>query len=170
MKRGEVIDAQISGVVSDNQPNITRPAYFSRIVPVYAPAGMRLLAMAFDCMLLGVLGLLILLAMDVSEAYSYRMDQSALLISISMLLVFLPFLYFVGFWLWFDATPGKMLLSMRIVDATTLQSLTAWQCVLRYVGYILGILSLGLGMTGVVNARCPQGWHDYLARSIVIQQ
>lgn len=170
MKRSEVVDAHISGVISGNQPGVTRPSYFSRAVPVYAVAGMRLLAMAFDWMLLGVLSLLMLLAMDASVAYTYRGDQLTLLVDISVLLACVPFLYFVGFWCWFDATPGKMLLSLRIVDATSLQSLTGWQCLLRYVGYVLGALSFGLGMTGIVNARRPQGWHDRLARSIVIQQ
>ena len=170
MKRSEVVDASISGVIRRDQVGVVRASYFSRAVPVYALAGMRLLAMAFDWMLLGVLSLLILLAMDASLMYAYRGNQLPLLVDVLVLLVCVPFLYFVGFWCWFDATPGKMLLSLRIVDATTLQSLTGWQCLLRYAGYVLGALSFGLGMTGIVNARRPQGWHDRLARSIVIQQ
>jgi uncharacterized RDD family membrane protein YckC len=159
MKRGEIADAHVGDTID-----------FSRLSPSYAPSGMRLIAVAFDWMLLGLLGLLILLAVDATAAYGYRGVQSTLLVDALVLLVCLPFLYFVGFWCWFDATPGKMLLSLRIVDANTYRSLTGWQCLLRYVGYVLGLLTFGLGMTGVANARRPQGWHDRLARSVVVQQ
>jgi uncharacterized RDD family membrane protein YckC len=159
MKRGEIVDAHVGDAID-----------FSRMLPVYAPSGMRLIAVAFDWMLLGLLGLLILLAVDATAAHGYRGVQSALLVDVLVLLVCLPFLYFVGFWYWFDATPGKMLLSLRIVDADTLGSLTGWQCLLRYLGYVLGLLTFGLGMTGVVYARRPQGWHDRLARSSVVVQ
>src|SRR5947207_11758990 len=69
-------------------------------------------------------------------------------------------------WLWskLQATPGKMALSARIVDADTGGAPTLTQFVIRYLGYFVSTLPLCLGLIWVgVDAR-KQGWHDKMAR------
>ena len=74
-------------------------------------------------------------------------------------------------WLWhkMQATPGKMALSARIVDADTGQAPTMTQFVIRYLGYFVSTIPLGLGLIWVgVDAR-KQGWHDKMARTVVVR-
>ena len=74
-------------------------------------------------------------------------------------------------WLWtkLQATPGKMALSARIVDADTGAAPTLTQFVIRYVGYFVSTLPLCLGLIWVgVDAR-KQGWHDKMARTVVVR-
>ncbi|MEO7392416.1 MAG: RDD family protein [Ramlibacter sp.] len=74
-------------------------------------------------------------------------------------------------WLWnkLGATPGKMALSARIVDADTGRPPTLTQFVIRYVGYFVSTIPLCLGLIWVgVDAR-KQGWHDKMARTVVVR-
>jgi uncharacterized RDD family membrane protein YckC len=75
----------------------------------------------------------------------------------------------VVFWLYRQATPGKMALSMRVVDATTGDTLTVGQCVARYLGYFVSIIPLGLGLVWVAFDPKKQGWHDKLAGTVVVR-
>ena len=46
----------------------------------------------------------------------------------------------IWFWKYFSATPGKMLLGIKIVDADTLQSVPVSRLVLRFAGYFVSML------------------------------
>jgi uncharacterized RDD family membrane protein YckC len=82
----------------------------------------------------------------------------------------IPFLYFVGFQCLFSASPGKLLLSLQILDLETQETLNTLQCVIRYFGYLLLLISLGIGLSGIFKGRKGQGWHDRLAHTIVVQR
>lgn len=73
-------------------------------------------------------------------------------------------------WLWRirGATPGKMLLGLKIVDSTTLGPLTLGQAIARYLGYFLSLLTLGAGFLWVAIDRKSQGFHDKLSGTLVI--
>ncbi|MET0333831.1 MAG: RDD family protein [Rhizobacter sp.] len=80
-----------------------------------------------------------------------------------------PALASILFWLGKQGTPGKLLLSMRVVDAQTGKTLSVGQCLGRYLGYIVAMVPLGLGIIWVgIDAR-KQGWHDKLAKTVVIR-
>jgi uncharacterized RDD family membrane protein YckC len=81
----------------------------------------------------------------------------------------LPAVVIVAFWLMRQATPGKMLVSARVVDATTHDKISAGQAMGRYLGYYVCILSLGLGFIWVGIDPRKQGWHDKLAGTVVIR-
>ena len=74
-------------------------------------------------------------------------------------------------WLWRarSATPGKMLLSLKIVDKDTGQKLTNTQCVVRYFSYILSMLPLLLGFIWVGFDSKKQSFHDKLANTVVLK-
>jgi uncharacterized RDD family membrane protein YckC len=142
---------------------------FSKANPVCADVRMRLLATLFDWMLVGLLIMFTLLLVE-GNTWQVGEEERILLADVTVLLVCVPFLYFVGFWCLSDSSPGKMLLSLHIVDAKTYEPLTGAQCLVRYFGYLLNICSLGLGLVGIFDKRKSQGWHDKLAGTIVIRQ
>jgi uncharacterized RDD family membrane protein YckC len=69
-----------------------------------------------------------------------------------------------------QATPGKMLMDVEIVSAKTLQRPGPGQLVIRYLGYIVSSLPLGLGFLWILFDKRKQGWHDKLAGTRVIMQ
>jgi uncharacterized RDD family membrane protein YckC len=81
----------------------------------------------------------------------------------------LPAVAIIAFWLTRQATPGKMLVSARVVDAVTLGKIGTGQAIGRYLGYYVCILSLGFGFLWVAIDPRKQGWHDKLAATLVIK-
>ncbi len=81
----------------------------------------------------------------------------------------LPAVAIIAFWIARQATPGKMLIRARIVDAETGGPLTRRQAVGRYLGYYVSLFGLGLGFFSVGWDRRKQGWHDKLAGTVVVR-
>lgn len=81
----------------------------------------------------------------------------------------LPAALVIGFWIYKGATPGKMAMSARVVDADTGEAMSNGQAVLRYAGYFLSLLPLGVGYFWVAFDRRKQGWHDKLAGTVVVR-
>lgn len=73
-------------------------------------------------------------------------------------------------WLKWGATPGKMLVRVRIADAKTLGRPTRKQFLLRLVGYFLAVLPLTLGILWISFDKRRQGWHDKVAGTVVVQE
>ncbi|MDH4073498.1 MAG: RDD family protein [Gammaproteobacteria bacterium] len=80
-----------------------------------------------------------------------------------------PAIAVIVFWMYKQATPGKMALSIRIVDATTGSPPSAGQCVGRYFSYYVSIIPVAFGLIWVGFDRRKQGWHDKLAGTVVIR-
>lgn len=80
-----------------------------------------------------------------------------------------PAVAVIVFWIYKQATPGKMALSIRIVDAATGNPPSTGQCVGRYFAYFVSIFPLGLGLIWVAFDKRKQGWHDKLAGTVVIR-
>lgn len=76
--------------------------------------------------------------------------------------------FVVIFWQLFQGTPGKLLLGCRIVDARTGGHPQPWQLVLRLFGYVLSVAPAGLGFFWMFWDARRQGWHDKLARTLVV--
>jgi len=81
----------------------------------------------------------------------------------------LPALAVLAFWVARQATPGKMLIGAKIVDAVTGEKPIPGQLVLRYIGYYVAMLPLFLGIIWVAFDRRKQGWHDKMGRTVVIR-
>ena len=82
----------------------------------------------------------------------------------------LPAIAVVLFWLARQATPGKMAVAARIVDAKTGGKPTATQLVIRYLGYYVSMLPLFLGILWVAFDPRKQGWHDKMAGTVVVRR
>ena len=81
----------------------------------------------------------------------------------------LPFALWMAFWLRKSATPGKMVLGLKIVDAATFGKPTAGRFVLRYLGYFVSTLPLGIGLIWAGWDDRKRGWHDFIAGTVVIR-
>ncbi|MGH8259772.1 MAG: RDD family protein [Steroidobacteraceae bacterium] len=81
----------------------------------------------------------------------------------------LPAAAVIAFWMARQATPGKMLIRARIVDARTGGKPRARQAVARYLGYFVSTIPCGLGLLWVGLDRRKQGWHDKLAGTVVVR-
>ncbi|MBJ6983014.1 RDD family protein [Luteimonas sp. MC1572] len=80
-----------------------------------------------------------------------------------------PAVAVILFWLYRQATPGKMAVSARVVDARTGGTISTGQAVGRYLAYFLSMLPLFLGLIWVAFDPKKQGWHDKLAGTVVIR-
>ena len=81
----------------------------------------------------------------------------------------LPAVAVVVFWLYRQATPGKMILSLHVVDADTGNTLSVGQSIGRYLAYYVSLIPLCLGFVWIAFDRRKQGWHDKLAKTVVIR-
>jgi uncharacterized RDD family membrane protein YckC len=81
----------------------------------------------------------------------------------------LPAVLVIALWQWKSATPGKMAISCIIVDAKTGSKPTIGQSILRYIGYFVSTIPLGLGLLWVGWDKRKQGWHDKIAGTVVIR-
>lgn len=80
-----------------------------------------------------------------------------------------PAVAIVMFWIYRQATPGKMVLSLRVVDAATGNPPSAAQCVGRYLAYYPAMIPLFAGIIWVAFDKKKQGWHDKLAGTVVVR-
>jgi uncharacterized RDD family membrane protein YckC len=76
----------------------------------------------------------------------------------------------VVFWIARQATPGKMAIGARIVDAKTGERPTNGQLVIRYLGYYVAMLPLFIGILWVAFDPRKQGWHDKMAGTVVVRR
>jgi uncharacterized RDD family membrane protein YckC len=74
----------------------------------------------------------------------------------------------IGFWRYCGATPGKIALGVKIVDAATGGPPSLGRLALRFLGYFVSAFPLYLGFFWAAIDRRKQGWHDKIARTIVI--
>ena len=81
----------------------------------------------------------------------------------------LPAVAVIVFWLTKQATPGKMAIGARIVDAKTGGKPSLGQLIGRYFGYIVSTIPLMLGIIWVGFDPRKQGWHDKLAGTVVVR-
>ena len=81
----------------------------------------------------------------------------------------MPAVGVILFWLYKQATPGKMAVAARVVDARTGNPISVGQAVGRYLAYFVATLPLFLGLIWVAFDPRKQGWHDKLAGTVVIR-
>lgn len=74
------------------------------------------------------------------------------------------------FWIYKGATPGKMLVGVRIVDARTGAPASKTQLVARYIAYYVSMLAVGMGFFVIAQDPHKQGWHDKIARTAVVRR
>lgn len=82
----------------------------------------------------------------------------------------LPAIAIIAFWIYKSATPGKMAISAKIVDAKTGDQPSTAQFIGRYFAYFISVLPMCLGIVWVAFDKRKQGWHDKLAGTVVVRK
>ncbi|MES1929754.1 hypothetical protein SADO_10869 [Salinisphaera dokdonensis CL-ES53] len=136
--------------------------------PIYAGFWIRVWASIIDSMLLLII-VLPLLHMIYGQAV--LASDGPLILGPAHVLVsyVLPALAIIAFWVYREATPGKIAIGARIVDARTGEHPHTSQFVIRYIGYFLSSFPLGLGLIWVGIDKRKQGWHDKIAGTVVVR-
>ncbi len=82
----------------------------------------------------------------------------------------LPFIAIILFWFYKSATPGKMALNIKIVNANDGGKLSVGQSIGRYFAYFPAAIVLLIGFIWAAFDKRKQGWHDKLAGTVVIRK
>ncbi|MEX0626459.1 MAG: RDD family protein [Chloroflexota bacterium] len=77
--------------------------------------------------------------------------------------------YFIGFWAWRGQTVGMMPFNMQVVGVADGKKIDLVRGLLRYVGFIISIIPLFLGLIWAAFDSRKQGWHDKIASTVVIR-
>ena len=100
-----------------------------------------------------------------------RATQSKLvkLMVLNQIIQFIMLFSYVAYmWIRFAATPGKLLLGLRVVDEKTFGKMTLKQTTKRFFSFILSVAPLFLGFIwSNFDKRC-QTWHDKIAGTVVV--
>jgi uncharacterized RDD family membrane protein YckC len=134
--------------------------------PDYAGFWQRGLAFLIDWLVVVVISMPVIVLAFGAEYFSLDPERRAWDI-VTWLLIGIVV---VGFWRYCGATPGKLALGLKIVDAQTGARPSTGRLVLRFVCYLLSALPLYLGFIWIAIDRRKQGWHDKIAGTVVIHE
>jgi uncharacterized RDD family membrane protein YckC len=98
---------------------------------------------------------------------SYRFPDMGVFWIYYLIALFLDMVYFTWFHGSVGQTPGKMLLGLRVVQATG-EPMTFGLAFLRWTGYLISKLAVYLGFIWIAFDRRKQGWHDKIAGTVVV--
>jgi uncharacterized RDD family membrane protein YckC len=73
------------------------------------------------------------------------------------------------FWIRSAATPGKLLLNMKIIDYKTGNPPSTWQCIVRALSYHVSALPLCLGFMMINWNKNNRALHDFIAGTAIIR-
>ena len=133
----------------------------------YAGFWQRFVAFLIDAFILLVISVPLLLAIYGKGYFSQEREAFAGLWDFLIQVVF-PAVAAILFWRYRGATPGKMAISARIVDAKTGAAPSTGKLVVRYFAYLVSSLPFGLGFVWIAIDRRKQGWHDKIAGTPVV--
>src|SRR5947209_5418911 len=135
--------------------------------PRYVGFWKRLLAFFIDTLILVTVFVTIAIAIY-GRRYVQLASQGQTLLFDVLVQFVLPAVAAILFWRYRGATPGKMLVSARIVDASTNGPPSTGKLIGRYFAYIVSIVPVFLGFLWIALDKRKQGWHDKLAGTVVI--
>lgn len=131
----------------------------------YAGFQIRLGASIIDNIIIMVALVPIGMLMGWNSMYSSEMTSTA-----DWLWQILMAAFCVFCWVKFAGTPGKRLLRLKVLDERTGENVTVGQGIIRYIGYFPAILVLFIGLIWVAFDPKKQGWHDKMAKTVVVRE
>lgn len=108
---------------------------------------------------------------EVNAALRHFMIQGGGLLNIFMQMVLtLSFagIYVLPFWFKYGATPGKMIMGMKIVRQDSLEKPSKKRLLARFLCYPLSIMPPGIGYMWVIFNKRKRSWHDLISGTMVI--
>ena len=132
----------------------------------YAGFWIRVLASLIDTLLIVAITIPVLIAI-----FGFNREHTGWLAGMADFLIswVAPAIAVIVFWITKQATPGKLAVHAKIVDARTGGALSVGQSIGRYLGYFVSTVPLCLGLIWVAFDKRKQGWHDKLAGTVVIR-
>ena len=137
--------------------------------PEYAGFWSRFLAFLIDSLIITVVLVPLMIAIYGRQYFDLERQLAGeaggvwdLVVNLALIAVTLLFWRFRG------ATPGKMAISAKIVDARTLGAPSNGALVLRFFAYLVSMLPFCLGFLWIAFDRRKQGFHDKIAQTVVI--
>ncbi len=148
-----------------------------RSAPVKRAAflGRRLLAVVLDSLLYSAALFPVMYAVFGADYFNSQRLSSLSPFSLDGLILIafddlIPALLLVFCWFRWGATPGKFLMGLRVIDANSGGPISLGQSVARLFGYIVSMLALFLGFAWAIWDKRCRGWHDYIARTLVVDE
>lgn len=139
------------------------------IAPSYAGFWRRTAATLIDLVIIVVVTLPLLVVLYGTGYFSRSPEEGFAGLGDFFIQIVLPAVFTLVFWKLRGATPGKIVLGLRIADAASLEPPTTGRLLVRYLAYLVSALPLGLGFLWVAVDRRKQAFHDKLARTVVIE-
>jgi uncharacterized RDD family membrane protein YckC len=138
---------------------------------IYAGFWIRLVAWIIDAIAIGILtGALAPLAggstpvtVETSGGVTFSYTTNAVGTLVGLV-------YFVGLWAWRGQTVGMIPFNLSVVRVEDGLKPDVVRAFLRYVGLIISFVVFLLGVIWVAFDGRKQGWHDKLARTVVIRR
>ncbi len=139
------------------------------------PAGfwIRLVAYILDAFILGIpLALIITIfsvaAVKLVPAESVGGTFFVALLG-NLLSMGISFFYMIFFWVKFGATPGKMILKLQVLDASTMNYMSYGKAIIRLLGYMLSSIFF-IGFILIAFSDKKKGLHDMIAGTVVVKK
>jgi uncharacterized RDD family membrane protein YckC len=140
----------------------------------YAGFWIRVFANVLDLLVLAAINQMALLATGGWSVFTAVPVMGSVSVSLGFAEIVvggvIPPLVIIGSWIAFGASPGKLLLGLRIVDEPTRRRPTVWQCIGRYFMAMVGILCAGMGFLWIAIDPRNQSWHDKIVRTLVVRR
>ena len=137
----------------------------------YAGFWIRAIAWIIDAIALGILTSALAPAfgtgpiIGVADGRQFQIDYAANAIGGLIGLV-----YWVGLWSWKGQTLGMMPFGLWVVRVDNGERVDVVTGFLRYVGLIISFVVILLGVIWVAFDSRKQGWHDKLAKTLVVRR
>lgn len=157
---------------SSNENRDSPPAIPSPVQGVrYAGFWIRLLAMMIDVVVIIAIIVPVLLWLYGLEYFDPIRMQNRPMGGVEFLIWYVfPAVAVIVLWKYKSATPGKMIVGAKIVDARTGAKPSMVQCIVRYFAYIVSTIPFCLGYLWIAFDRRKQAWHDKLAGTVVVRE
>jgi uncharacterized RDD family membrane protein YckC len=87
-----------------------------------------------------------------------------------LLFLLVPLVYFTAMWSWQGQSLGQRVFGLHVVDANTGIRISPGRALLRYVGILIGMWVLFIGVIWAAFDPRKQGWHDKMASTFVVKR
>jgi len=103
------------------------------------------------------------------QFHSTNFNSVGVFVSPTLAGFLLWFIYFCGLWTFAGQTVGMVPFGLRVVRAADGRRLGPGRAIGRFLGLLLSFVALAIGVIWVAADRNKQGWHDKLARTVVVR-
>jgi uncharacterized RDD family membrane protein YckC len=133
----------------------------------YAGFWVRFLAFVLDGIVLGIISAALLPLSG--PQFTVTGNEVQVHATANALGTLVGLVYFIGFWAWRGQTVGMMPFNIQVVSVTDGKKIDVVRGLLRYVGVIISVIPLFLGLIWAAFDPRKQGWHDKIASTVVIR-